>query len=254
MVSSNETSHTVAELDIRAAKVGEDLDGEILRAGDQIRYTVDVCNLFTSSADTLDTIVDDGIPSRTTYVPESITLDGSPLTDQTGDDAGEYDGSRNRILVTVPRLGPGACAIITFDVVIDGQAATGTVIRNAARAEPDGGRGAEAWTEMVEMTVEGGSSLYDVLRGQLLNRVPADQSCPRAARQAPRLDPVQDLCVAPACTETVLGEVWQVDGDNLWSGATRLFYELTNVDCNRRLHVTKDRLASGQDLFLVLTP
>jgi uncharacterized repeat protein (TIGR01451 family) len=62
-------------------------------------------------------VVTDPIPAGTTYEPGSLTLNGSALTDQTGDDAGEVGSSG--ISVAVGTLASGASRTITFSVTVD---------------------------------------------------------------------------------------------------------------------------------------
>ena len=65
-----------------------------------------------------DFVVTDAIPDGTTYVAGSLTLDGSPLTDASGDDAGEASDASG-ISVDLGSVASGASNAITFDVTID---------------------------------------------------------------------------------------------------------------------------------------
>lgn len=79
--------------------------------------TVNVASAGTAAASR----VQDEIPALTTFVPDSITLNGSPLTDATDGDAGEYDTSG--VPTVVVRLGDLTQASgpqsIVFQVTID---------------------------------------------------------------------------------------------------------------------------------------
>jgi len=72
----------------------------------------------TGSGDLADLAIRDDIPAATTYRPESLTLDGAPLSDAAGDaDAGSFDdGAIAVALGTVPG---GETRTITFQVTIN---------------------------------------------------------------------------------------------------------------------------------------
>ncbi|MEL6225560.1 MAG: hypothetical protein AAFR01_00895 [Pseudomonadota bacterium] len=63
-------------------------------------------------------VVEDVIPTGTTYVANSLELDGSGLSDGSGDDAGEASQA-NGISVDLGTINGGASRTITFDVTID---------------------------------------------------------------------------------------------------------------------------------------
>lgn len=65
-----------------------------------------------------DVTISDGIPEGTTYAPASLTLDTAPLTDTSGDDAGEA-ADPSGISVELGSIDAGANHTITFDVTID---------------------------------------------------------------------------------------------------------------------------------------
>lgn len=65
-----------------------------------------------------DLIVADAIPEGTTYAAGTLTLDESPLTDASGDDAGEAS-DESGISVALGSAAAGATHIITFTVTID---------------------------------------------------------------------------------------------------------------------------------------
>jgi hypothetical protein len=68
---------------------------------------------------TLDSLViTDGIPDDTTYVDGSLALDGNPLTDASGDDAGEASDATG-ISVDIGTVNGGDTFEVTFDVTID---------------------------------------------------------------------------------------------------------------------------------------
>lgn len=66
-----------------AEKSGLDLNGDVLRAGDEIEYTLNLRNDVTvdNGDSSTDTVITDVLPAGATYVPDSLTLDGEPLSD-----------------------------------------------------------------------------------------------------------------------------------------------------------------------------
>lgn len=65
-----------------------------------------------------DLVVTDAIPDGTTYAAGSLALDGTSLTDASGDDAGEASDASG-ISVDLGTVAGGTAQSITFDVVID---------------------------------------------------------------------------------------------------------------------------------------
>jgi uncharacterized repeat protein (TIGR01451 family) len=80
-----------------------------------ITYTIDATVSGTGSIDNF--VITDAIPTGTTYVAGSLTLDTSPLTDASGDDAGEADAAG--ISVDLGTVAGGNTHSITFDVSIN---------------------------------------------------------------------------------------------------------------------------------------
>ena len=62
--------------------------------------------------------ITDAIPEGTTYAPGTLTLDTNPLTDETGDDAGEAS-DESGIQVSLGTAAGGTTHTITFAVTID---------------------------------------------------------------------------------------------------------------------------------------
>lgn len=79
-------------------------------------FTLTAQVVGSGSLDTL--VITDGIPADTTYVPGSLTLDGAPLTDASGDDAGEASDAAG-ISVDIGTVNGGDTFDVTFDVTID---------------------------------------------------------------------------------------------------------------------------------------
>ncbi|WP_246000508.1 Ig-like domain-containing protein [Brevibacillus panacihumi] len=80
---------------------------ENVQSGDNLTYTVNFKNEGGDVAEHV--VLEDQIPEGTEYVPDSLEIiDGpntGPLTDESGDDQGEFDEDANKIIV---RLGSGA--------------------------------------------------------------------------------------------------------------------------------------------------
>ncbi len=108
---------------IVTAKTATDTSPETpLLAGDQIRYTLDVRNTGQDGA--TGSVLEDVIPSWTTYVPGSLSIDSGPgagtVSDILGDDRGEFTGTAVRI-----RVGSNATALVGGTIPPD-HAATGS--------------------------------------------------------------------------------------------------------------------------------
>ena len=104
--------------------------------GDTLRYTISISNAGTQ--DTTGVFLVDAVPANTTYVANSVVVNGDPFADlvlNTSPLIAGIDVSSSDL--TLPFPGPGAgtisagqSAIITFDVTVDGATAPGTIISN----------------------------------------------------------------------------------------------------------------------------
>ena len=123
--------------DFRVEKISSYVTGdpEVLLAGETLRYTITVQNVGTDNA--RDVELDDQVPANTTYVPGSTTLNGVAVADAAGGGSPLIDG----ILINAPQdstagvmnaVVPDNTATLVFDVVVDGDAADGTVLSNQA--------------------------------------------------------------------------------------------------------------------------
>jgi uncharacterized repeat protein (TIGR01451 family) len=93
-------------------KTFTDLNGEPVEIGDTLEYTVTVTNNKDANGNgdpANNNVLIDPIPANTTYVPNSLKIDGVAKTDASTDDQAEFDVANNR---TVFRLGAGANALI----------------------------------------------------------------------------------------------------------------------------------------------
>ena len=79
-----------------------------------LRYTAVVINSGDGAA--FGAVFTDQVPSLTTYVPGSITINGTPVSDAYPDADGGYDAANNRIVVNMGTILPGASVTMTFDV------------------------------------------------------------------------------------------------------------------------------------------
>jgi len=114
--------YLVSDVQITAVKtqaVADPFGGSEPVPGATITYTitVDVVGAGTATA----SVFNDVIPTFTTFVPNSITLNTAPLTDALGDDAGDFDTSV--VPTIVVRLGDltaaGGTQTVVFQVTID---------------------------------------------------------------------------------------------------------------------------------------
>jgi len=113
-------------------KISTDLTGDpnVLLAGETLRYTITVRN--TGNSDAANVTLRDAVPANTTYVASSTTLNGSPVADSGGVSA-LVNG------MPINALPAGATATITFDVVVNRNAANATVISNQGFVSAAGG-------------------------------------------------------------------------------------------------------------------
>ena len=114
--------YIVSDVDISAVKTATVLDpfgGTEPVPGAQITYQVVVT--ATGSGTATNSVFSDLIPANTTYVPGSITLNGTPLTDAPDADAGEFIGGANpAVRVDLGNLDQAAGPqTIAFSVTID---------------------------------------------------------------------------------------------------------------------------------------
>lgn len=100
---------------VKSASVLNPFGGSNAVPGSVITYTITADVSGSGSVD--DLTVSDTIPTGTTYVPNSLALDGGDLTDASGDDAGE--ASASGISVDLGTAPGGSSYAVTFDVTVD---------------------------------------------------------------------------------------------------------------------------------------
>ncbi|HEY9050905.1 MAG TPA: hypothetical protein VIQ03_05130, partial [Gammaproteobacteria bacterium] len=131
---------TVTILDAQKTVVQiTDLNGDdLLDAGETIRYTITIQN--NGLIDATGIVLTDSVPANTTYVADSLRLNGLPVNQPDGGTlpliAG-IDVSSSDLTPPLPASGagtlsPGETATLTFDVRINAGTSDGTVISNQA--------------------------------------------------------------------------------------------------------------------------
>ena len=122
--------------DVDVTKTVQDLNGGAVEAGDVLRYTISAAN--TGQDDATQTVLRDPIPTDTTFVPGSLSIDGvaGPPTasyDTTTDTAVFRVGSGADATSGGTLAAGGGAATATFDVTV-GAVPSGTEIVNRANA------------------------------------------------------------------------------------------------------------------------
>jgi len=105
--------------------------------GDVLTYSIRYQGLGAGAGPATNVVVTDPLPAGATFVAGSITLDGTPLTDATGDDAGSYNASSRRVSVTLPNVTGSSAGVITFRARLDGTASPSN-IAHVAYITPSG--------------------------------------------------------------------------------------------------------------------
>lgn len=100
-------------------RVTDKSGGQVATSGSRITYTLTVTPQGTATGRNL--VVNTPIPDHTTYVPDSLKLDGSALSDSNSDgDAGDFDASANAVIVRLGDVGGASAAKhIRFQVTIN---------------------------------------------------------------------------------------------------------------------------------------
>ena len=122
-----------AALQVDAGTIG------VVDPGDVLRYTVTLTNSGAIAATNV--ALRDAIPANTSYVADSVTLNGLPVGQPDGGVSPLVAGipvSSSDLTPPVPAAGagtvnPGQAAIVTFDLMVNGGVPSGTLITNQAR-------------------------------------------------------------------------------------------------------------------------
>lgn len=99
----------------KAASILDPFGGSEAVPGAIVTYTLTA--EVSGSSSVTDLVVNDPVPTNTTYVAQSITLDSAAQTDAAGDDAGTSDGAT--VSVDLGTVAGGTTHVITFQVTID---------------------------------------------------------------------------------------------------------------------------------------
>ncbi|HJR69997.1 MAG TPA: THxN family PEP-CTERM protein, partial [Gammaproteobacteria bacterium] len=142
-IVDHEDAHTVTIVPLFYAEKSAALQVDamspgIVDAGDTLRYTIAIYN--NGSLPVTEAVLRDSVPANTTYVADTMTLDGLPVGQPDGGVspliAGVYVSSSDR---TPPSpsagqgiLSPGQSAVVTFDLRVNDGTPPGTVIANQA--------------------------------------------------------------------------------------------------------------------------
>lgn len=100
---------------VKAASVVDPFGGSDAVPGAVVTFTITANVQGSGSVD--DLVISDIIPAGTTYSAGTLTLDGAPLTDASGDDAGE--ASAAGVSVDLGTVAGGTSQTVGFAVVID---------------------------------------------------------------------------------------------------------------------------------------
>jgi len=101
---------------IKAASIVDPFGGTSAVPGAVVTFTITADVSGSGSVD--DLIVADAIPDGTTYAAGTLALDGAPLSDASGDDAGEASDTSG-ISVDLGTVASSSSHAITFNVTID---------------------------------------------------------------------------------------------------------------------------------------
>jgi uncharacterized repeat protein (TIGR01451 family) len=99
--------------------------------GGTVTFTLTYRN--TGTAPGTAAVVADPIPAGMTFVPGSIRLNGTTITDAGDGDAGDFGGTApNRVTVNIGTVNPGDTGTITFQATVNQNVASGTGLQNIA--------------------------------------------------------------------------------------------------------------------------
>lgn len=100
---------------VKSATITDPFGGDQAVPGSTITYNL--VAIVSGSGVLNNVTISDPIPISTSYIPASITLETTALTDDTDDDAGEFDGSN--ISVSLGNVAAGETRAVTFEVTIE---------------------------------------------------------------------------------------------------------------------------------------
>lgn len=106
------------------------VDKSFASPSDTLSYRIHYNNTGTGTL--TNATIHDTIPANTTYISESMSLNGVDLTDAADDDAGTYYPTNNTLIWAIGTLAPGVGGDATFKAKINAFVPAGTVITNTA--------------------------------------------------------------------------------------------------------------------------
>ena len=124
---------------------GDNPRGQRVDPGDTLHYTIAVQNTGTAAATAAFLV--DAIPTNTSYVADTLTLNGQPVGQPDGGVSpliAGLDVSSSDLPLPAPGAGTfnqGESTIVEFDVVVDGAANSGDIISNQATVTTAESRG-----------------------------------------------------------------------------------------------------------------
>ena len=105
-------------LQIRDVGIVVTLDKSVDRAtatpGDVLTYSIDYRAIGTETASNLR--ISDVVPLGSSYVAGTLRLNGAPLSDVSGDDAGSFEAAAHRVVVTLASVSGGDAGTVSFQV------------------------------------------------------------------------------------------------------------------------------------------
>jgi uncharacterized repeat protein (TIGR01451 family) len=105
-------------LQIRSVGIAVALDKSVDRAsatpGDVLTYSINYRATGVATANNLR--ISDVVPPGSSYIAGTLRLNGVPLSDISGDDAGAYEAAANRVVVTLAAVSGGDTGTVTFQV------------------------------------------------------------------------------------------------------------------------------------------
>jgi uncharacterized repeat protein (TIGR01451 family)/fimbrial isopeptide formation D2 family protein len=129
-IENDPTRDVVGNLPLVFAHKGVELleDGGspgIVDPEDVLRYTITIVN--TAATPATDVVLTDPVPENTTYIEDSVRLDGEPVA-----------GVSPPVLeIPIGTLPAGGVAVVTFDVEVNAGVLTGTIISNQGTVTSD---------------------------------------------------------------------------------------------------------------------
>ena len=121
----------------------KDVDKPVAAPNETLSYRIYYKNVGTGTLTNV--MIRDKIPDDTTYITESMGLNGVSLTDAAGDDAGTYYPGNNTLSWYIGTLNPGVEGNATFKVRINASVPGGTIINNTAVLTSDQVRPPDPW-------------------------------------------------------------------------------------------------------------